>query len=422
MSGERIYDLIGIGLGVFNLSLAAQLDENGYRDMLFLEKQAEVLWHGGMLLDTSELQVHYLKDLVTPVDPCSKYSFLNYLRERKLLYQFMNRKSGTISRNQFQYYFRWVAQQLSCVRFDSPVGAITYDGELFTVQVRGERFRSRHIALASGIDPHVPSCARDALGEQVFHVAHYAGRRAGLQGKSVAVIGGGQSGAEVVMDLLDNAPDTDLRWLSRGLWFAQLEDNCFINELYVPSFTSTFRRVGAEQKSEFVERLSASSDGINQDLLDRIYRKVFERRFFSESSSTYQFVAGQELIALERSNGACQLTMKSRVDGAESRFDADAVVLATGFQPSARRMLRGILDSHDELRVGEHFELQWAGQRDNHIFVQNGSRMCIGLADANLSIAAWRSAMIVNRLLGQTRYDVNPDSPMVGHLLGKIVA
>lgn len=105
MSTERIYELIGVGLGVFNLALAAQLDDNGYADALFFEKQPQMNWHGGMLLDTSELQVHYMKDLVTPVDPRSKFSFLNYLRERRLLYQFMNRKSESISRNQFQYYF-----------------------------------------------------------------------------------------------------------------------------------------------------------------------------------------------------------------------------------------------------------------------------------------------------------------------------
>lgn len=308
------------------------------------------------------------------------------------------------------------------MRFNSAVSSIRFEDGLFAVHVNGQCFRSRHIALASGIDPVIPDCARELLGEDVFHVSDYSNRRDSLNGKTVTVIGGGQSGAEVVMDLLENAPDSDLNWYSRGLYFAQLEDNCFINELYVPSFTNTFRQVPLPQKQAFVERLATSSDGINQSLLDRIYRHMFERRFFSAKHSRYQFVAGQELTALERTEGGYAATMRSWTDGGLSRIPTEAVVLATGFRPSARRMLDCVLSEEEVLRVGAHFELQWAHQHSNHIFVQNGTRMCIGLADANLSIAAWRSAMIVNRLLGTERYDVEPDSPMVGHLLTRIAA
>ena len=42
-----------------------------------------------------------------------------------------------------------------------------------------------------------------------------------------------------------------------------------------------------------------------------------------------------------------------------------------------------------------------------------GSRMSIGLADPNLSIAAWRAAMIANRVMGRQAYSPYPDTPLV---------
>lgn len=423
MTSPRVYDLIGVGLGVFNLSLAALLDENGFDDVLFFEKQPQLNWHGGMLLDSSELQVHFLKDLVTPVEPTSRYSFLNYLSQRGLMYQFMNRKSDSISRNQFQHYFRWVAEQLDTVRFNAAVQAVEHDGECFLVSVGGEQYRARHLAVASGLDPFIPACAQPFLGDRVFHVAQYAQHRAGFGEADVAVIGGGQSGAEVVMDILDHAPAASLRWFSRQLWFAQLEDNCFVNELYIPSFTRTFRKVEQGKREDFVARLSQTSDGINQGLIDRIYRHVFERRFFSARQDfAPQFLAGHEMVGMRPVGERFEVEMRSWADQRNWTFVTDVVVLATGFRAASWRMLEGVLGEPGPVPIGEHFDVQWRHAERNHLFVQNGSRMCVGLADANLSIAAWRSAMIVNKLLGRERYARHPDSPMVGHLLQGEVA
>ena len=200
--------------------------------------------------------------------------------------------------------------------------------------------------------------------------------------------------------------------------FSQLEDNCFINDIYVPSFTEKYRTLSEERKVEMMDRLEMSSNGINQGLLDRIYRLVFERRFFSGTERDYRFVAGQELIDIQPLDHGYEVHMRSWSDGRQWRCEADSVILATGFKASTWDMLRDVLgDEPQDLRVGRNFEVQWPGQGANDIFVQNGSSMCIGLADPNLSIAAWRAAMIANRILGTSRYASNPDTPIVEHLL-----
>ncbi|MEI2581273.1 SidA/IucD/PvdA family monooxygenase [Scytonema sp. PRP1] len=74
------YDLIGIGIGPSNLGLAALCEPVDQINALFLEQKPQFQWHPGLLLENSSLQVPFLADLVTMADPCSKFSFLNYLQ------------------------------------------------------------------------------------------------------------------------------------------------------------------------------------------------------------------------------------------------------------------------------------------------------------------------------------------------------
>ena len=84
IASPAVHDLIGIGFGPSNLALAIALQERekaqGKLDVLFLDKQADYRWHGNTLVTQSELQISFLKDLVTLRNPTSPYSFVNYLR------------------------------------------------------------------------------------------------------------------------------------------------------------------------------------------------------------------------------------------------------------------------------------------------------------------------------------------------------
>lgn len=71
-AGE-ILDVVGIGIGPFNLSLAALLAEAGYDRTVFLERKPYFSWHPGMLLEGTTLQVPFLADLVSLVAPTSRF-------------------------------------------------------------------------------------------------------------------------------------------------------------------------------------------------------------------------------------------------------------------------------------------------------------------------------------------------------------
>ena len=109
------HDLIGIGFGPSNIALAIALDEKrqaGRRfDAMFIERQPRFGWHAGMLLDNTHMQISFLKDLATLRNPSSRFTFINYLHEKRRLPDFINLKTFYPSRQEFNDYLAWAAAQ-----------------------------------------------------------------------------------------------------------------------------------------------------------------------------------------------------------------------------------------------------------------------------------------------------------------------
>lgn len=109
---NQVYDLLGIGIGPFNLSLAALLDPISEVNAVFLERKLQFDWHSGLLLETATIQVPFMADLVTMADPRSRFTFLNYLREHSRLYNFYFLEEFKIYRREYNHYCQWVSEQL----------------------------------------------------------------------------------------------------------------------------------------------------------------------------------------------------------------------------------------------------------------------------------------------------------------------
>lgn len=72
MSTEKIYSVIGIGIGPFNLGLAALIEPVEELSALFFDQAEGFDWHPGLMLNNATLQVPFLGDLVTMADPANK--------------------------------------------------------------------------------------------------------------------------------------------------------------------------------------------------------------------------------------------------------------------------------------------------------------------------------------------------------------
>ncbi|GIJ51790.1 L-lysine 6-monooxygenase [Virgisporangium aliadipatigenens] len=367
------------------------------------EQRPAVSWHPGMLLPDALLQVSHLKDLVTPVLPTSPHSFLAYLVEHRLFYRSLAAGFERPSRAEFDRYLRWVAGRLPSIEYRRRVERVDHDGTGFVVGTSDGEHRARSLVLGCGPVRFVPECARAHVGETVFHTSDYV-YRLPQPGRRVVVIGGGQSGAEVFLDLL-NRGHRDATLITRRSNLLPLDDSPFTNELFTPHYAMAFHGLDPAARRALLAEQVLASDGVSADLLRGIYRRLYELR--AESAVRAQ----RELVDLRPAGRGWSLTLRHTRTGAATHETADVVVLATGYRhdlPAFLEPLRGrIRYEADGPVVRRDFSLDWDGPEESAIFVQNGARHSHGIADPNLSLLAWRSAVIANSLLGKQLYDID---------------
>ena len=266
----EVLDVIGIGLGPFNLSLACLMaplaDAAVPCRALFLERHREFNWHPGMLIDETTLQNPCLADLVSLADPTSDYSYLNYCKHSGEIYSHYINGPHYITREAFNRYCQWASQRLPNVRFGHEVVAVAHDahptnGAPYRVHARRAdgvlvEFFARKLVLGVGAQPSLPACCEGAP-QPYLHTAHYLQHKAQLLDKrSVTIVGSGQSAAEVCHDLLKEAAHrgTTVNWITRSPYFFQMETTRLTLEMFSPDYTDYFYGLPDERKAVVLAR------------------------------------------------------------------------------------------------------------------------------------------------------------------------
>ena len=108
-SSISMLDVLGIGFGPANIALAIALEELApHLRVAFVEKRQGPFWQPNMLLPGSDIQNHPLRDLVTPRNPRSRYTFTNFLFEHNRLYEHLNLPLHYPLRVEYAQYVNWV--------------------------------------------------------------------------------------------------------------------------------------------------------------------------------------------------------------------------------------------------------------------------------------------------------------------------
>jgi lysine N6-hydroxylase len=399
------FDLAGIGIGPANLSIAALLTRWREVRARFYDRRPEFQWHVGLMFPEAYLQVSYLKDLVSLADPTSPYSFLNFLFSTKRLYRFINAAFPRVRRREFNQYLRWVCNQLSTLEFAREVEEVTFDGD-FVLHIGGERVRARNLVLGTG-------------AKGVFHASDFLLSGIEPKGQRIAIIGGGQTGAEVLMALLANSDrlPREVCWISRRANFLPLDESPFANEWFTPAYSDFFFNLPAGVRTRLLEEQKLASDGISPGLLELLYQRLYELEFIESAPCRFRLCPGRILSAMHRDAGGYLLEVDERYTGAHDSVRVDQVILCTGYTYAVAPFLAPIAGrlalDEDKYQIAEDFSVLWDGPSDRRIYVQNAARFRRGVADPNLSLLAWRSAKIVNSLLGRTVYDVEEEPSLV---------
>jgi lysine N6-hydroxylase len=156
-----------------------------------------------------------------------------------------------------------------------------------------------------------------------------------------------------------------------------------------------------------------SSDGVTESLLGAIYRRLYILDYVEQRPFTHEILGGHRLTGLRDLGGRYEATIESNDFGETFAVQADAVVMATGYVESVPSFLAPLksrihLDDGGFV-VARDFSVAWDGPEGHRIFVQGGARRSHGVADPNLSLAAWRAAVILNGICGREVYPVESE-------------
>lgn len=407
-------NLAGIGIGPFNLSLAALLAPHAGAafDYRFFEKRPGFDWQSGMMLRNTRMQTSFLKDLVTPVDPTNRCSFLAYLVEKGRFYRFLNADFSRAMRVEFADYMRWASEQLPELEFGAGVREVTHDADGFTLHFdQREPVRARQLVIGTGARPNVPSWAERHLGGVCFHSGGYMRSDLGMSGQRVLVVGGGQSGAEVFLDVCSGArgEPSNVTWVSRRPNLDPLDETTFANEYFTPQYVGAFHALPQTRRAALVESQKLAGDGASPHSLRDVSQFLYEQDFLCSQRLTYRIRTYRDVRSMTREHGAFRVEMYNAFDQQHETVVADVVILATGYRSGLPDCMAALGEQLERDRDGHlclttDYRARLPGYEQHRIYVQNGGRYSHGIADPQLSLAAHRSAVIVNSLLRREVY------------------
>ncbi|GAA3107566.1 hypothetical protein GCM10017687_19600 [Streptomyces echinatus] len=292
----------------------------------------------------------FLADLVTLVDPTSPWSFLSYLRARERLFPFYFAERFHIQRAEYDAYCRWVAEALPGLRFRHQVDAVRWNPERDVFEVDhtqldhdGEaealgRTYTRNIVLGVGTAPHVPDPLRplvDAPGVPVLHAADYlAHRDSVLAAGHVTVVGSGQSGAEIFLDLLRHRPPgrEKLHWIGRTEAFAPMEYSKLGLEHFTPDYTRYFHALTEPVRDRLVAAQWQLHKGIDAGTLAAIHDELYRRTLHGGWPDAVLVPGVRVRTAGRIAATKIELHLEHLQQDTRSRLTTDAVVLATGYR------------------------------------------------------------------------------------------
>ncbi|WJY37090.1 SidA/IucD/PvdA family monooxygenase [Streptomyces sp. P9-2B-2] len=427
-SESSSYDVVGLGFGPANLALAIALEEHQHPvNAAFFERQTTLGWHRNMLLPSAKMQVSFMKDLATFRNPTSRFSFVSYLHAKERLARFVNRQDFFPTRQEFHDYLEWAESAFT--------DRVTYGAEAVGVRLppradpadpvdhvyvdvreggRGgavSTVAARNVVISTGLVPRMPvGIERD---QRVWHSAEFLGRfgacdRAAL--KRVAVVGAGQSAAEVVRFLYDTLPGATVYAILPSYGYSIAENTPFANEVFDASAVDDFHG-GSQRAKDAIWRYHRNTNYsvVDDEVINDLYKRAYDDEVSGDRR--LEFINLSRVTGVKEVAGGTQVSVHSLVSDQAAEFTVDLVVCATGYDTMAPGDLLGDLDDYcarDEdgrYVVERDYRLVTSAPVHCGIYLQGGTEHTHGLSSSLLSNVAVRGGEIADSIVGRMLHD-----------------
>ncbi|MBN8878054.1 MAG: SidA/IucD/PvdA family monooxygenase [Sphingobacteriales bacterium] len=391
---KKVFDIVGIGIGPFNLGLAALCHNIPDLKCLFIDQEPEFNWHPGMMIEGTRMQVPFYADLVTLSDPQSPFSYMAYLKAKEKMFRFAIRENYFIKRSEYNDYCRWVAGQLSTLQFSTTCKSIQEEGGIYKVETNKESYLAKHIVIGIGTIPSIPSFVKTS--DRIFHSSEYLLKKSNLLDTDhIAIIGSGQSAAEIFNDLLNSYPGK-LTWFTRSSRFFPMDFSKLSLELSTPDYIHHFVSLSPGKRKQVLQQQDDLYKGINRELISAIYDRLDDL-----DDPRIQLYPNCELRELSNTD---ELKLYHLELKESFTVQANCIILATGYQPAKPAFLH-----HTQHLISEA-NRNYSIDENNSIFIQNAEQSTHGFNASDLSLGPYRNAVILNSILGHEHFTIESNT------------
>ncbi|KAH8678784.1 L-lysine 6-monooxygenase (NADPH-requiring)-domain-containing protein [Tricladium varicosporioides] len=450
-TSDGVLDLLCVGFGPASLAIAIALHDAESNlplspNVLFMEKQPQFAWHAGMQLPGAKMQISFLKDLATPRNPQSHFTFINYLHEKNRLNHFINLSTFLPSRLEYEDYLKWCAghfERQGKVAYGMEVQSVSVNsrdssGKVTSFSVtasdsRGNAItrKARNVVIAVGGRPVIPQNLQGL--KHVAHSSQFASTISSIQERETmlgrekklkfAVLGSGQSAAEIFNDLSERFPEAQIRLVIKGKSLRPSDDSPFVNEIFDPDrVTGIFNQSPTSRAAALALDRGTNYGVVRLTLLEHLYEKFYHQRLLNpdESSWRCQIIPNRAVLSASQSPNSSVLMKLGAVekdgDDVEEEMEADYVFAATGYIRNAHEGMLGevrelLPEQSGKFEVTRDYRVRFGEGKVSEeagVWLQGCNEGTHGLSDTLLSILAVRGGELVQSMFGSEPAAVSP--------------
>ncbi len=412
--------MLMIGGGPANLALGVAIEEvkhgHDFGKIVLLEREDSIVWHKNMLFSGALSQVSFLKDLVTLRDPTSKFSFLNFLHKNKRLEKFVNLQCFFPYRSEISDYLQWVANSLTKVEISYSTEVLSIDPVLSNDRkvhgwhvktANGCIYKAKKIIYGSGRSPNIPNEFNNINQNKAFHSSQCLKALEEFTPenvKSIAVIGGAQSSAEVYQMCIDKFKNAKIKLIMRSIGLINYESSKFANELYMNNYIDVFFTLDAEIRQKILSEMHTSNyAGVAPPTLESLYRYHYLQDLNGTNRATIHTQC--HIKNVKEFNNGVELEWHDSVKNTNTQEHFDFIVLGTGYSNKLPNMVSDLgskLDL-DTIEVTRNYKAKVPCSDGVALYLQGVNEGSHGIADSLLSVLGTRSFEIMNDIIEQDK-------------------
>lgn len=207
-----------------------------------------------------DLQNHPLRDLVTPWNPRSHFTFTNFLFKKKRLFKHLNLPLSHPLRTEYGQYVKWAARhfddKVSYQSNVSEIAPVLIDGVINAYDIRVANtgwVRAKSLVLAPGRSVNIPKKFSSTHDERIFHFTKFHSMFENIKVRTkprIAVIGGSQTAVELIIYIYSAKNDAQITGITRNFGYRLKDTSPFSDEVYSPEFVDKFFNASQAAKNK----------------------------------------------------------------------------------------------------------------------------------------------------------------------------